>query len=139
MRKIIVFCEFAEMCKILHRELSNSLMIIGETPIEKRNEIVKEFNESLNKGILIQSSAGAYGLNLQAADVVIHYDLPWSIAKYEQRAARAHRLGQKETVFEYSLIANKTVDGYVKRKLNAKQDISEHLMPVSEIRSMLNE
>src|SRR6185503_516395 len=120
MSKIIIFSEFAQMCKIIHRELPNSLMIIGETPTEQRNTIVNQFNTSPDHNILVMSSAGAYGLNLQAADTVIHFDLPWSVSKYEQRAARSHRQGQKNTVFEYSLIANKTVDGYVKKKLNSK-------------------
>jgi SNF2 family DNA or RNA helicase len=138
MSKIIIFSEFAQMCKIIHRELPNSLMIIGETPTELRNIIVQQFNTLPDCNILVMSSAGAYGLNLQAADTVIHYDLPWSVAKYEQRAARSHRQGQKNTVFEYSLIANKTVDGYVKKKLNGKQLISDKLMPLSELKEMLN-
>lgn len=142
MSKIIIFSEFAQMCKIIQRELSQdypTLMIIGATPTEERNEIVNQFNTSPTYNILVMSSAGAYGLNLQAADTVIHYDLPWSVAKYEQRAARSHRQGQKNTVFEYSLIANKTVDGYVKKKLNGKQLISDKLMPLSELKEMLND
>ena len=136
--KVIIFTEFAKMAQILHREFPNSLMIIGETPTEERQKIVEQFN-SPDYNILIGTSAIAFGLNLQSAEICIHYDLPFSVAKYEQRAARAHRLGQRDTVFEYSLIANKTVDGYVKRKLNAKQDISERLMPVSELKEMLYE
>lgn len=131
-RKVIIFSEFAEMCKIIHREVP-SLMIIGEVGTAERAKIVEQFNTDPELKVLVMSAAGAFGLNLQAADVVIHYDLPWSVAKYEQRAARSHRRGQKNTVFEYSLIANNTVDEYVLKKLTLKQDISEGLMPVSEI------
>lgn len=130
--KVLIFSEFAEMCKIIQREVGGQ-MIIGEVSAEERKEIVERFNTDPEERILVMSAAGAFGLNLQAADVVIHYDLPWSVAKYEQRAARSHRQGQKNTVFEYSLIANNSVDEYVLRKLTMKQDISENLMPVSEI------
>ncbi len=136
-RKVIVFSEFAEMCKIMKREIAHSEMIIGEVDVEQRREIVEKFNTDPNTRVLIMSSAGAYGLNLQAADVLIHMDLPWSVGKYAQRSARAHRMGQKETVFEYSLIASRTVDQHILRKLTLKQDLSEMLMPVSEIREML--
>ena len=108
-------------------------MIIGEVPTEERDQIIKRFNTDPDMQILIMSSAGAFGLNLQAADIIIHADLPWSVAKYEQRAARSHRMGQKNTVFEYSLIANNSVDEYVLGKLTMKQDLSEGLMPISEI------
>ncbi len=136
-QKMIIFSEFAEMCKILHRELPHSLMIIGEVGIEDRRAIVEKFNNDPATNILVMSSAGAYGLNLQAADKLIHFDLPWSVGKYAQRSARAHRMGQKETVFEYSLIATHTVDQHVLKKLTLKQDLSEMLMPVSDIKEML--
>jgi len=137
MSKVIIFSEFSQMCDILERELPGSLKITGEVSTEKRNEIVQQFNSDPEKKILVMSSAGAYGLNLQAADVIIHFDLPWSVGKYEQRAARSHRLGQKNTVYEYSLIARHSVDEYVQKKLEKKQDIAETLMPITELREML--
>lgn len=136
--KKIIFSEFAEMCKILNREIPSSLMIIGETATEERNNIVNRFNTDPEVKVLVMSSAGAYGLNLQAADVVIHTDLPWSIAKYEQRAARSHRMGQKNTVYEYSLVAKHTVDEFVLKKLESKQEISERLMPVTQLKELLD-
>lgn len=138
MSKAIIFSEFAEFCKIIHRALPNSLMIIGEVKTKERDDIVNQFNTDPTKRILILSSAGAYGLNLQAADIIIHADLPWSIAKYEQRASRSHRMGQKNTVYEYSLIAQKTVDQFVLKKLEAKQEISDRIMPISELKEALS-
>lgn len=137
--KVIIFTVFAKMARILHRELPNSLMIIGATPTEERQKIVEQFNTDPTKQILIGTKAISYGLNLTACDIIIHYDLCWSVGEYEQRAARSHRQGQKNTVFEYALIANHSVDGYVKKKLNSKQLISDKLMPLSELKEMLNE
>jgi len=135
-RKVIIFSEFAEMCKIINTVIP-SVMIIGEVKTENRARIVEQFNTDPNTRILVMSAAGAFGLNLQAADVVIHYDLPWSVAKYEQRASRSHRMGQKNTVFEYSLIAKGSVDEFVQKKLNKKQDLSEQLLPISELMELL--
>lgn len=136
-RKVIIFSEFAEMCKIMHKDINNSAMIIGEVSIDDRKEIVEKFNTNPETRVLIMSSAGAYGLNLQAADVLIHMDLPWSVGKYAQRSARAHRMGQKNTVYEYSMIAQDTVDKHILKKLTMKQELSEMLMPVSVIKEML--
>lgn len=137
--KCIIFTEFAEMAKILHRELPNSLMIVGETPALERNKIVEQFNTDQTKKILIGTRAISFGLNLQAATYTINYDLPFSLSASEQRSARAHRMGQKNTVYEYSLIAEKTVDEWVKKKLEAKQELSERIMTISEIKSLLTE
>lgn len=131
--KVIIFCEYAAMCKIIHREIPGSKMLIGATPSEERVEIVKDFE------ILIMSSAGSWGLNLQSADVIVHYNLPWSVAKKEQREGRAHRIGQTKPVNIYSLIVEQSIEKYISKKLSLKQEVSEKLMPVSEIREMLNE
>lgn len=136
--KKIIFTEFAKMADILERELPGSIKIIGDVKAEERDEIVKKFNTDPKCNILIGTKAISYGLNLQAADVIIHIDLPWSCAAYEQRAARSHRMGQKNTVYEYSLIAQKTVDAWVKKKLEAKQEISNRIMPVSELKEILS-
>jgi len=136
-RKRIIFSEFAHMCKILNRELPGSLMIIGEVKSQERDEIVKKFNSDSTCQTLIMSSAGAYGLNLQAADVIVHYDLPFSIAKYEQRSARAHRMGQKNVVYEYSLVVENSVDKWIKKKLENKQDLSEMLITLTDVKEIL--
>ncbi len=142
MRKIIIFSEFSEMCKILHREIPNSLMLIGETPDKERRELICEFSEGNQKNILILSSAGQFGLNLQCADVLINYDQAWSLAKMLQREGRAHRIGQKKSVLVYNLLAKGTVDYYVKKVLHAKAELSNQVLgdtPISmeQIQEML--
>ena len=129
--KVIIFSQFATMCKILKRELKiyNPLMLIGETPSEKRREIVKVFNEDNEHKVLILSEAGQYGLNLQSkANIIINYDMPWSISKYEQRIGRAHRIGQEKTVFVYNLLAKGTVDEYVYKILISKTLLANEIL-----------
>ena len=77
---------------------------------------------------MIMTEAGAYGLNLQAASYVVHYDSPWSVAKLTQREDRAHRIGQGKPVTVYNLIAKNTIDEYVIKVLHRKQKASVSIL-----------
>ena len=127
-RKAIIFTFFSSMANILERELKEwtPLKITGE--VKQREDIVKKFNEDSENRILVMTSAGQYGLNIQAASVVIHYDQEWSLAKMSQREGRAHRIGQKNTVLVYNLLAKGTVDEYISRVLRKKQQLSRDIL-----------
>lgn len=127
--KAIIFTQFAEMAKLLVEEFAPAALIIyGDVPSEERQKIVEEFNTNPHKKILIMTEAGAYGLNLQAASYVIHYDFPWSIAKLTQREDRAHRIGQNKPITVYNLIAKNTIDEYVAKTLHRKQKTSVDIL-----------
>ena len=128
--KVIIFTQFSEMAKILYRELEGypKYLIYGEVLSQDRMEIVNEFNAEQKGSIMIMTEAGAYGLNLQTASYVIHYDLPWSVAKYTQRSDRAHRIGQKKAVTIYNLIAKNTIDQYVNDVLMKKYKVSNDVL-----------
>lgn len=136
-RKIIIFTAFSQMADILERELSNYgvLKITGD--VKKRQEIVTMFNQDVNKPILISTSAGQYGLNLQSASVVIHYDQCWSISQMEQRTGRAYRIGQVRNVLEYHLLARGTVDRYMRSIVKNKHKISEQFLTLAHIKEAL--
>ena len=142
-RKAIVFTQFAEMADILERELAEwqPLKISGKIKEEYR-DVVARFNEIEDNKVLIMTSAGQFGLNIQRASVVFHYDQEWSLAKMGQREGRAHRIGQKDTVLVYNLLAKGTLDYYVKKVLHAKAELSSQLLgdtPISmgDIKEML--
>ncbi len=122
--KVIVFTQFAEMAKLIVAKMSMTswapLLIAGEVAHEDRQLRVNEFNNDAERKVMVMTEAGAYGLNLQAASVVIHYDLPWSIAKTLQREDRAHRMGQERPVTVLSLVARGTIDEYVAKVLKRK-------------------
>ena len=82
------------------------------------------------------SSAGQYGLNLQAAEALIHFDQTWSLAKMTQREGRAARMGQQKAVLVYHLIARKSMDEYVRRVLRKKQEVADRVL-LPDIREML--
>jgi len=142
-RKAIVFTQFAEMADILERELAEYKPLkISGTIKEEYRDVVKRFNEMDDHRVLVMTSAGQFGLNIQRASVIFHYDQEWSLAKMQQRDGRAHRFGQKDTVLVYNLLAKGTVDYYVKKVLHAKAELSNQLLgdvPVSmtDIREML--
>lgn len=145
-QKILIFSEFSEMCKILYRELVsyNPVMIIGEVPNEKRQVILDEFNSNPASRICILSSAGQYGLNITSAEIVINYDLPFSLSKLEQRIGRAHRIGQKHNVMVYNLLGQATADMAIKKVIYRKSQLSGHLLgdipiTIEDVKEMLSE
>jgi SNF2 family DNA or RNA helicase len=130
--KVIVFTQFAEMAKLISALLERSeighRMIYGDVAHEDRQRYVNEFNDDPEVKVMVMTEAGAYGLNLQAASVVIHYDLPWSIAKTLQREDRAHRMGQEKPVTVLTLCARGTIDEYVAKVLKKKNRESVEIL-----------
>lgn len=128
--KVLVFTQFSDMLKILYSELAvyKPCAIWGETPSKARIEEIKTFIADPERKIMIMTEAGAFGLNLQCATYVVHYDLPWSISKLTQREDRVHRIGQKKPVTVYSLIARDTIDEYINRVLYKKQKASVEIL-----------
>ena len=83
-------------------------MLTGQT--EGRGELVAEFQRGKAPVFLLSLKAGGSGLNLTAADVVIHYDPWWNPAVENQATDRAHRIGQTQPVFVYKLIGRDTIE-----------------------------
>lgn len=130
--KAIVFTQFSTMAKILYAELGaagySPGLIYGDINAMDRQVIVNQFRDNEDMKVIIMTEAGSYGLNLQAASYVFHYDASWSIGKLEQREGRAHRVGQTKPVTVYHLIARNTIDEYVLRVLKGKRDISDKIL-----------
>lgn len=126
-RKTIIFTEFKEMAKILHREFGGHI-ITGDVENEKRQPILDQFAVDDSK-ILVMNNAGEYGLNVQAASVVIHYDQPLSVRGKIQREGRAHRKDQKaESVLVYNLLAQGSIDMHIKKLLEKKAATSNDVL-----------
>ena len=128
--KALVFTQFSQMADILVRELSKykPLLISGKVNNDDRKINVDKFQNEDENQILISTEAGGFGLNLQRANYIVHYDLPWSISKMEQREGRAHRIGQKNNLTVFRLIVQDSVDEYVLKILHKKQKTSEDIL-----------
>ncbi|MBR2047210.1 MAG: DEAD/DEAH box helicase [Oscillospiraceae bacterium] len=112
--QILLFSQFTSMLDILRTRLEalglSTFTLQGSTPKEQRSKLVKEFNAGGAQVFLISLKAGGTGLNLTAADVVIHYDPWWNLAAQNQATDRAHRMGQRQSVHVYKLIAKDTIE-----------------------------
>lgn len=122
--QILLFSQFTSMLarirERLDREGVTSFTLQGSTPRQERARLVKEFNRGGAQVFLISLKAGGTGLNLTAADVVIHYDPWWNIAAQNQATDRAHRIGQQNCVQVYKLIAGDTVEERILELQNKK-------------------
>ena len=119
-RKVLVFSQFTSMLALIEAELKvakiDYALLTGET-LDREAEISK-FQDGNVPVFLISLKAGGIGLNLTAADTVIHYDPWWNPAVENQATDRAHRLGQTKPVFVYKLI----VAGSIEEKIVALQE-----------------
>ena len=111
-RKILVFSQFATMLRIIEKRLNNEGIITSKLTGATRNRqaSIDAFVEGDAQVFLISLKAGGVGLNLTAADTVIHYDPWWNPAAESQATDRAYRIGQDKPVFVYKLIVENTVE-----------------------------
>ncbi|WP_395823524.1 DEAD/DEAH box helicase [Collimonas sp.] len=113
-RRILVFSQFTEMLDLIALELAALqlpwLVLTGKTPPSRRAAVVAQFQAKAAPLLLISLKAGGVGLNLSAADTVIHIDPWWNPAVEEQATARAHRIGQDQTVFVYKIVVEGSIE-----------------------------
>lgn len=130
--KILVFSQFTSMLALLEQDLSKNgisyYKITGETPKQKRVELVNAFNGDETPVFLISLKAGGTGLNLTGADVVIHYDPWWNQAVQNQATDRAHRIGQTKIVSVYKLIAKDTIEEKIVKMQETKRDLADSML-----------
>jgi SNF2 family DNA or RNA helicase len=120
-RRVLVYSQFTEMLALVQTELAAIqlpfLVLTGDTPPAARGAVVKRFQAREEPVLLLSLKAGGVGLNLTAADTVIHLDPWWNPAVEEQANARAHRIGQERPVFIYKLL----VQGSIEERMLALQ------------------
>ena len=128
--RVLLFSQFTSMLAILESRLREAdipfYTLQGSTPREKRAAMVSAFNSEEGAPVfLISLKAGGTGLNLTAADVVIHYDPWWNVSVQNQASDRAHRIGQQRPVQVYKLIAQGTVEEKILDLQEAKQSLAD--------------
>ncbi|MET0211248.1 MAG: DEAD/DEAH box helicase [Burkholderiaceae bacterium] len=120
-RRLLVFSQFTGMLALIEAAMGKAgvplLTLTGATPASQRGEVVRRFQAEEVPRMLVSLKAGGVGLNLTAADAVIHLDPWWNPAVQEQASARAHRIGQNKPVFIYRLV----VQGSIEERMLALQ------------------
>jgi superfamily II DNA or RNA helicase len=113
-RRVLVYSQFTELLELIADALSALrlpfLSLTGNTRPAQRGEVVQRFQNQEVPVLLVSLKAGGVGLNLTAADIVIHMDPWWNPAVEEQATARAHRIGQDLPVFVYKLVVEGSIE-----------------------------
>lgn len=123
--RFIIFTQYRETLEFLRIELARiygeqKIATIKGGPLEDKIEAAERFWDENGAKILISTSAGGEGINLQCARILFNYDLPWNPMAVEQRIGRIHRYGQKEVAQVYSLVASDTVEERIYDLLESK-------------------
>jgi SNF2 family DNA or RNA helicase len=125
-RRILLFSQFTSMLKLLAAELDRRhihyVTLTGET--RDRGDPVQRFQSGKVPLFLLSLKAGGVGLNLTAADTVIHYDPWWNPAAEDQASDRAHRIGQDKPVFVFRLITVGTVEERIEEMKTRKAELA---------------
>ena len=125
--KVILFTSYQKMFEILEKDIPARFgipvkKINGSTSVEKRQIIIDEFTEYEGSALLILNPrAAGTGLNITAANHVIHYNLEWNPALEDQASARAYRRGQTKNVFIYRLFYENTIEQIVNERIEKKR------------------
>lgn len=128
-RKLIIFTEHRDTLDYLRARIGSLLgkpdavrAIHGGVRRGERRQITEEFTKNRDVQILLATDAAGEGLNLQAAHLMVNYDLPWNPNRIEQRFGRIHRIGQEEVCRLWNLVAANTREGEVFTRLLTKLD-----------------
>ncbi|MGO4476025.1 DEAD/DEAH box helicase [Massilia sp. 2TAF26] len=137
-RKILVFSQFTSMLALIEEELEargiRYALLTGET--RDRSAQVAAFQQGAVPIFLISLKAGGVGLNLTAADTVIHYDPWWNPAAENQATDRAWRIGQDKPVFVYKLIAKGTLEEKIQLLQQKKSELAQSILSEGESQKM---
>lgn len=130
--KILLFSQFATMLEhlgiLLTKNGIRSFMLTGKTSKEERRRLVAEFQAGGADVFLISLKAGGTGLNLTAADMVIHYDPWWNLAAQNQATDRAYRIGQDNKVHVLRLIMKGTIEERILKMQEDKQNLADSVI-----------
>ncbi len=139
--KVLVFSQFVEMLEIIRKEMVKQgcphLMITGKTG--NREQLVEQFqtDESITAFLLSLKAAGS-GLNLTAATYVVLYDPWWNPAVEAQAIDRAHRIGQKNTVNAYRLIAQNSIEDKIQSLQLKKETLANEVVQEESLNQILD-
>ena len=135
--KALVFSQFVDHLQILRDHLDEQNIryqyLDGSTPAKERKKRVNAFQSGEGDVFLISLKAGGTGLNLTAADYVIHMDPWWNPAVEDQASDRAHRIGQQRPVTIYRLVAKGTIEDKIVDLHQHKRDLADSLLEGAEM------
>ncbi len=127
-RKAVIFTEWTTMTFLIGKALSelgiSFVEFTGKIPVAKREKLITEFRDNPECMVFLATEAGGVGLNLQNADCVINFELPWNPAKLNQRIGRVMRIGQKSKCINVvNLVSKKSIEEKILAGIHLKQEL----------------
>jgi superfamily II DNA or RNA helicase len=139
--RALIFSQFTSFLAQVRKALDDSgipyLYLDGSVPPKQRAQLVKEFQEGSCPFFLISLKAGGLGLNLTAANYVVHLDPWWNPAIEQQATDRAYRIGQTQKVTAYHLVAAGTIEEKILRLHETKRNLADALLDGTDLSSRL--
>ena len=131
--KVIIFSEWVTMLhligKMLHECGIGFAQLSGQVAIKNRDKLVKKFESEPDCQVFLSTEAGGAGLNLQVADTVINFELPWNPAKKNQRIGRIDRLGQlSKHLTVINLVTKNSIETKIASGLSLKQNLFDGVL-----------
>jgi SNF2 family DNA or RNA helicase len=140
--KALIFSQFVGHLELIKEHLNNKKIkyqyLDGSTPLKQRQDAINAFQRGEGEVFLISLKAGGVGLNLTAADYVIHMDPWWNPAVEDQASDRAHRIGQQRPVTIYRLVTKGTIEEKIVKLHQDKRDLADSLLEGTEVSGKLS-
>lgn len=131
--KIIIFSEWVKVHKLIGKLLRENKVgfveLNGKVPVKMRGELIRKFESNPESKVFLSTEAGGTGLNLQIADTIINFELPWNPARKNQRTGRIDRIGQKSNALTiYSFITRNSIEEQIASGLLVKQNLFDGVL-----------
>lgn len=132
--KMLIFTQYRELCAPLHDFLATcfgrkGLVLHGGTPVKKRAALVEDFQQENGPPFFVISlKAGGTGLNLTAANHVVHFDRWWNPAVESQASDRAYRIGQRRNVLIHKFVCTGTLEEKIDAIIDTKQNMADSML-----------
>jgi len=140
--KVLIFSQFVSHLALIKEQLEKNNIhfqyLDGSTPIKQRKVRVDAFQQGQGDVFLISLKAGGTGLNLTAADYVIHMDPWWNPAVEDQASDRVHRIGQQRPVTVYRLVSKETIEEKIILLHKNKRDLAQNLLEGTDKAAKVN-
>lgn len=135
-KKVLLFSSFTSVLELVRQECEKEHLsyyqLDGSVSKEKRQQLVKQFQNDDTTVFLISLKAGGSGLNLTSAQAVIHFDPWWNISAQNQATDRAYRIGQKESVQVFSLIMKNSIEEKIQELQKHKKNLADMFVEGNE-------
>jgi SNF2 family DNA or RNA helicase len=131
--KLIIFSEWVKVHKLIGDMLRKAgvgfVELSGKIPVKRRGDLIRKFEDDPSIKVFLSTEAGGAGLNLQVANTLINFELPWNPAKKNQRIGRIDRLGQKSKKLTiYNFITRRSIEEQIAAGLIVKQNLFEGVL-----------